>query len=296
MTQYSRIDSNGFGGSRIRLSCFLIIAIPLAIIILTSIRVVQPAEACVVKWYGKVSDQILTPGISTVTPLSTLTCFSLRKQLLETDNSVPTAEGLSVELDVAIVFSLNEKNVRAMFLSVGKDYVNTIISPELASAIRGLTAEHDAKSLYTSARQELQDELHSILDAKLNPYGIDVYDVLLKSVQLPQLLVTAIESKAKAEQEAQQMEFVLAKERSEADRKRIEAQGIADFQNIVSHGISSQLLQWKGIEATEKFANSPNTKIVIVGNNGDSLPVILSATEDNDRISSSVTSTSSENP
>uniref|UniRef100_A0A7S3JZC6 Prohibitin n=1 Tax=Aureoumbra lagunensis TaxID=44058 RepID=A0A7S3JZC6_9STRA len=200
MTQYSRIDSNGFGGSRIRLSCFLIIAIPLAIIILTSIRVVQPAEACVVKWYGKVSDQILTPGISTVTPLSTLTCFSLRKQLLETDNSVPTAEGLSVELDVAIVFSLNEKNVRAMFLSVGKDYVNTIISPELASAIRGLTAEHDAKSLYTSARQELQDELHSILDAKLNPYGIDVYDVLLKSVQLPQLLVTAIESKAKAEQ------------------------------------------------------------------------------------------------
>mmetsp|Transcript_19084 Transcript_19084/g.24749 ORF Transcript_19084/g.24749 Transcript_19084/m.24749 type:complete len:93 (+) Transcript_19084:684-962(+) len=92
------------------------------------------------------------------------------------------------------------------------------------------------------------------------------------------------------------MEFVLAKERSEADRKRIEAQGIADFQNIVSHGISSQLLQWKGIEATEKFANSPNTKIVIVGNNGDSLPVILSATEDNDRISSSVTSTSSENP
>jgi len=198
------------------------------------------------------------------------------------DRTVSCA-GLSVDLDVAIVFALRADRVREMYLKVGPDYVTIIIAPELASAVRGLTAEHDANALYTSARHELQDSLQAALTEKFDePYGIVLYDVLLKSIKLPELVLTAIESKAKADQEAQQMEFVLNKERAEANRKRIEAQGIADFQNIVSQGISAQLLQWKGIEATGKFATSPNTKIVLVGNSGDSLPVILSATPRDD--------------
>ena len=280
-TEYSRIATNENERAARRgavcFCCSLALVVPGLIVLFTSIRVVRPAQACVVRTFGHVSKDVLTPGIKTVTPFSTLACFSLRKQLLETFNTVPTNEGLSVDLDVAIVFALQADNVRSMYLDVGPDYVNVIISPELASAIRGLTAEHDANALYTSARHELQDQLFAALKDKFDPYGIVLYDVLLKSIQLPQLLITAIESKAKAQQEAQQMEFVLAKEKAEANRKRIEAQGIADFQNIVSQGISTQLLQWKGIEATEKFADSPNTKIVLIGNSGDSLPVILSA-------------------
>ena len=243
----------------------------------TSFRVVAPANACVLKIFGHVHSDVLGQGVNVVLPFSTLSCFSLRKQLLETNNSVPTNEGLSVDLDVAIVFALKVSHVRTMYLDVGPDYVNTIISPELSSAIRGLTAAHDANALYTSARHVLQDELRAALTEKFDPFGLILHDVLLKSVTLPPLLLAAIEKKAKADQEAQQMEFVLVKERAEADRKRIEAQGIADFQNIVSQGISAQLLQWKGIEATEKFATSPNTKLVLVGNTGDSLPVLLSA-------------------
>merc|ERR1712167_367167 len=122
---------------------------------------------------------------------------------------------------------------------------------------------------YTSGRDELQRELKAELAEALKTRGIIVEDFLLKAIKLPDQLVRAIE------QEAQRMEFVLQKEQQEAERKKIEAQGIADFQKIVSDGISPNLLKWKGIEATEKLAKSPNSKIVIMGNSKDSLPVIL---------------------
>merc|ERR1719399_688801 len=115
--------------------------------------------------------------------------------------------------------------------------------------------------------------------ASLQPRGIIVEDVLLKAVRLPELLTHAIERKAQAEQDSARMEFVLAKERQEAERKSVEARGIASFQRIVSEGISPALLQWKGIEATEKLASSSNSKMVIMGNGKDSLPVLLGAGE-----------------
>jgi len=154
-----------------------------------------------------------------------------------------------------------------------------LIKPEAASAIRGLTSESDAKALYTSGRNAIQDAVKDELRGKLSRQGIIIDDVLLKDIVLPDELTKSIELKAQAEQDAARMEFVLTKERLEAQRKAIEAQGVADFQRIVSVGISAELLQWKGIEATEKFANSPNTKIVFVGNSQDGLPVILSADE-----------------
>ena len=119
----------------------------------------------------------------------------------------------------------------------------------------------------------------SELQSKLEPRGIVLEDVLLKGIKLPSLLTDAIESKAQAEQESARMEFVLTKETQEANRKQIEAQGIASFQKIVSEGISDQLLSWKGIEATERLAESPNSKIIMVGNTKDSLPVLLSSSD-----------------
>merc|ERR1712094_100490 len=146
--------------------------------------------------------------------------------------------------------------------------------PEVRSIVRGLTSKSEAKALYTSGRDELQRELKAELADALKTRGIIVEDFLLKAIKLPDQLVRAIELKAQAEQEAQRMEFVLQKEQQEAERKKIEAQGIADFQKIVSDGISPNP-KWKGIEATEKLAKSPNSKIVIMGNSKDSLPVIL---------------------
>ncbi len=140
-----------------------------------------------------------------------------------------------------------------------------------------MTSESEAKALYTSGRTTIQDSLKDELRQKLQPRGIIIEDVLLKDVTLPTQLAKAIELKAQAEQDAIRMEFVLQKERQEAERKAIEAKGISDFQRIVSEGISPELLQWKGVEATEQFATSENSKIIIIGNDKGGLPVILSA-------------------
>ena len=120
-------------------------------------------------------------------------------------------------------------------------------------------------------QQQIEDELK----AQLGPRGVIVENVLLRDVQLPAMLKTSIEAKQQAEQDALRMNFILQKEKQEAERKRIEAQGIADFQKIVAQGISAQLLEWKGIEATEKLATSPNSKVVVVGNSKNGLPLVL---------------------
>jgi regulator of protease activity HflC (stomatin/prohibitin superfamily) len=135
--------------------------------------------------------------------------------------------------------------------------------------------ESDAKALYSSGRHEIQDKVREELDQTLRKMGIIIESVMLKDLELPESLSKAIEQKAKAEQESVMMEFVLTKEKQEAERKAIEARGIADFQKIVSEGISDQTLRWKGIEATEKLVSSPNAKIIIMGNGKGDLPVIL---------------------
>lgn len=141
--------------------------------------------------------------------------------------------------------------------------------------IRDTTAGHSANTLYSSSRKQVEDEIMQGLKASLEPRGIVIENVLLRDIQLPHALRASIETKQQAEQESLAMGFRLQKERQEADRKRIEAQGIHDFQQIVAQGISEQLLQWKGIEATENLAKSPNTKIVVVGNAKNGLPLIL---------------------
>jgi len=140
---------------------------------------------------------------------------------------------------------------------------------------RGVTAQYEARALYTSEREQLAHAVASELRKLVEPRGIAVESTPLRKMTLPARLAAAIEEKLGAEQESQRMQFVLAREKQEADRRRIEAQGIADFQHIVSQGINEQLLKWKGIEATQKLAESQNTKVVIVGSGKDGLPVIL---------------------
>lgn len=255
------------------------IAISLAILlaaILTQVVIIPPSAVGVVSNLGKVKEKTLTPGIHFKSIFSSVYLFSSKTQLLDPDfQSVPTREGLTVKLDTAILYHIDEDGARNIFLQLGPAYEELNVKPALFSAVRGLTSEYEAKALYTSGRNEIQRKLREELTATLGQRGIVVEDVLLKAVQLPDQLVNAIETKMKREQESEQMEFVLLKERQESERKRIEATGIADFQNIVSKGITPGLLKWKGIEATERLCKSQNSKIVVVGTGSNSLPVIL---------------------
>ncbi|HXF12091.1 MAG TPA: SPFH domain-containing protein, partial [Terriglobales bacterium] len=145
----------------------------------------------------------------------------------------------------------------------------------LRAAIREATASHTANALYTGEREMVAKQIFDQLTVELNQRGIAVENVLLRDIQLPATLKASIEAKQQAEQEALAMNFRLQKETQEAQRKRIEAQGVRDFQQIVAQGISPQLLQWKGIEATELLAKSSNTKVVVIGNSKNGLPLIL---------------------
>jgi prohibitin 1 len=241
--------------------------------------VVPPGEVAVVVTLGHGVSRL--PGFHLRYPfISELKFFSAKIQKSEAKNIVPTKEGLAVTLDTVILFRINPKKVLNVFQTVGVDYVEKLIEPEAASAVRGLTSESEAKALYSSGRSMIQDTVKAALEMKLIPRGIIIEEVLLKDIHLPDELNKSIESKVQAEQEAARMYFVLQKEEQEAQRKTIEAKGIAAFQRIVSEGISPQLLAWKGIEATREFATSPNTKVVIVGNGANDLPVILSASDD----------------
>jgi len=256
------------------------IAVVVFMYMATSIRTVPPAHVALCVTLGAVAEKPLLSGVHMLNPFATTIAMNLKTQLVYSEMNVPTKEGMSVELDVALLFHVQPDKVRHLYLNLGEDYETILIVPELQSAVRGFTSEVSAKALYTSGRLEIRNKLMDELKEKLAPRGIVLEDVLLKGIKLPKQLTDAIELKAQAEQESARMEFVLSKERQEADRKKVEAGGISAFQKIVSEGISQQLLQWKGIEATEKLADSKNSKIVVMGNTKSSLPVLLSSMDE----------------
>jgi len=182
---------------------------------------------------------------------------------------------LSVQLEISLLYSLDPENASKIYKTVGEDYANIILIPQFRSVVRGVTSKYDAKALYTASREQLSLEIKNELEKLVGPRGITIEFAPMRQIILPQGLTAAIEEKLKSEQESQRMQFVLRREEQEADRKRIEAKGIADFQAIVSRGINDQLLQWKGIEATEKLAASTNSKIVVIGAGKSGLPLIL---------------------
>jgi len=202
--------------------------------------------------------------------------MSVRTQEIKEVAEVPSKEGLIMNLEVSLLFRLDATRAPDVYKTIGPNYPEIVVEPQFRSAIREITASYEAKALYSAERERIAQEIFQLFRKLTADRGVVGEQVLLRKIGLPPVVANAIQEKLRREQEAEQMKFVLQKEQQEAERKRIEAQGIADFQRIVSQGISQQLLEWKGIEATEKLAASPNAKIVIIGNPKTGLPVILS--------------------
>lgn len=238
-------------------------------------RTIDTGHVGVTTLFGKLTGEQLSEGLHLVNPLKRVAELSIRTQEIKEHADVPSSEGLIIGLETSLLYRLEPGRAAEVYQKIGPRYVEVVVIPNLRSVMRAVTAAHTANALYSEGRelvaQQMLDQLKKILD----PRGVTVENVLLRDIRLPDTLRTAIEAKQQAEQQAQQMQFVLARERQEAERKRIEAQGVSDFQRIVSTGISEQLLEWKGIEATEKLVNSPNSKIVVIGNPKNGLPLIL---------------------
>ena len=247
----------------------------LLILLFASTTSVPTGHVGVLTLFGRVTGDVLGEGIHLINPLKSVQKLSIQTQAVKESANTPSNEGLILALDTSLLFHLDRSKAAQVYQTVGENYAEKIVEPTLRAAIRSATSAHTANALYTNARELVQQQIQEELTIQLAARGVIVEAVLLRDVQLPPMLKGSIEAKQQAEQDALRMSFILQKEKQEAERKRIEAQGIADFQKIVAQGISPQLLEWKGIEATEKLAMSTNAKVVIIGNTKNGLPMVL---------------------
>jgi regulator of protease activity HflC (stomatin/prohibitin superfamily) len=203
--------------------------------------------------------------------------MSVKTEEEKEEMTVPSKEGLSISLEVSILHRLSPDKASTIYRTVGLNYRSVIISSQFRSVCRGVTVNYEAKSLYTSGREEISQKIHDELKGMLSQNGIILDKVLLRAIRLPQTVSNAIEVKLKAEQEAEQMKFVLDKETKEAERKIIEAGGIAKAQEIINKTLTSAYLQHEAITAQEKMAASTNhtTVYIPVGTNGIPLVKLL---------------------
>lgn len=258
-------------------SNFALIGFVVAIVIaLVQCWTVIPAgHTGVIDFLGNVSDNTLKPGVSLVNPMAKVEKMSIKTQELKEMMSVPSKEGLSVDLEISLLFKLNSEMANDIYKTVGPNYAEIILLPQFRSVVRGVTARYEAKALYTASREQLAGEIIDELEKLVGPRGITIQQAPLRQIKLPARLTQSIEEKLQAEQESQRMAFILQKEEQEAERKLIEAKGISDYNNVVNASLTDRILKQKGIDATLKLAASSNSKVVVIGSGKDGLPLIL---------------------
>ena len=269
------IDTGSYGGNLLRLVGLSIAAFLIVIVLFNCITRVGTGHVGVLTLFGRVTGETLGEGIHFINPLKTNNEMSIQTQTIKESANVPSSEGLMMALDTSLIYHLNPDRAADVFQHIGADYEDKVVENQLRSAIREATASHTANALYTGEREMVAKQIQEKISEDLAKRGITVEAILLRDIQLPATLKASIESKQQAEQEALAMNFRLQKETQEAQRKRIEAAGVRDFQQIVAQGITPSLLEWKGIEATETLAKSSNTKVVVIGNSKNGLPLIL---------------------
>ncbi|MFP5079750.1 prohibitin family protein [Pedobacter sp. JCM 36344] len=255
---------------------------------LSMFKVIDAGQVGVKTLYGKVDNEVLYSGLNVINPLVEVTTFDVKTQnytmsaIHDEGNKVGddairilTSDGLEVTIDLSVLFSVKPKDAPRILKEIGDDYLDKIVRPIARTAIRDNAVSYEAVALYSTKRQEFQNKIFAAIDLSFAKRGLKLEQLLVRNVTLPESVRKAIESKINAEQDAQKMQFVLQKERQLAERKRIEAQGIADYQRILSTGLSDKQLQYESILAQKDIALSQNTKIIIMGNS--KTPVILSS-------------------
>ena len=240
---------------------------------LQSCATIKQGEVGVKRKLGKYSDKGYTEGLKVYNPLfSRIIKISTQTENLEVGINIPSKEGLNIMSEVSILYNINPKDAPELLRNIGTDYEENVILPVFRSAVADVSANYFAKDMHTGERSNIEESIKQRMMTYLDDKGIMIEAVLLKSIQLPRSLAMAIEEKLEAEQQAERMQFVLTQAEREAEQKRIEAQGVRDAQIIISEGLDQRVLQFKSLEAFEKLANSPNTKVII--SDGD-MPIIM---------------------
>lgn len=255
-------------------------------LLMSTIVQIGTGKVGVQSMFGKVSDDVLGSGLHIVNPLYKITEMDIKTQNYtmsaihdEGDRAgddaikVLTADGLEVVIDLTVLFSVNPKMAPTLVRNVGESYKDIVVRPITRTKIRDNAVYYEAVSLYSTKRDEFQNRIYKSIEADFVKRGLNLDQLLIRNITLPERVKKTIEEKIQAEQEAQKMQFVLQKEKQEAERKRVEAQGISDYQNIINQSLTDRQLQYEQIKAYKEMATSDNAKIIIMGKG--STPVIL---------------------
>jgi regulator of protease activity HflC (stomatin/prohibitin superfamily) len=238
--------------------------------------------------FGQVQPRVLQPGLSVVNPLVDITRFDTRTQNYTMSAQhgegtqagddairVLSADGLEVVIDLTVLYHVVPAQAPRILATIGEDYQDKIVRAISRTRIRDNAVYYDAVALYSTRREEFQTRILNSIEKDFRTSGLQLDQLLIRNIQLPQSVKASIESKISAEQDAQKMQFVLQKEKQEAERKRVEAQGIADYQRIVNTELSDKLLQYETIKANQAIATSPNAKVIIMGQGRGAVPQLL---------------------
>jgi len=224
---------------------------------------------------GLVKDKVYDQGFHVVAPWNTMYIYDTRINEGFEKMDVLSKNGLNIEVELSYRFRPTADRIGYLHNNVGKGYVDRIINPEIRSATREVIGQYLPEELYSTKREAIQIEIFEKTRKAIEAKDLELDAILIRSVQLPEKLKTAIEMKLEEEQQSFQYEFKLEKERKEAERKIIEANAKAEANRILNASLSDKILRDKGIEATLELAQSPNSKVVVVGGSGDGLPLIL---------------------
>ncbi len=231
---------------------------------LASCVVIREGEVGVKRRFGKFDNKSYTQGLKIFNPFTTtIVKVPTQTNNMEVELNLPSKEGLNIQAEVSILYNVVGKEAPNVLRNIGLDYERNIILPVFRSAVADVSARFYAKDMHTGERGSIETAIQNQMTKLLEGRGIEIEAVLLKSIMLPRNLARAIEEVLEAEQQAQRMQFVLQQEKQEADRKRIQAEGIRDAQTIIAQGLDARILQFKSIEAFMELAKSPNTKIII---------------------------------
>lgn len=252
-----------------------------------SVRTIDAGKVGVQKLFGKVLDEVKYEGIHVINPLVELVIIDIRTQNYSMvakgedtnvgNDAIPvlTKDGLQVIIDLTVLYRVTATDAPNIIRTIGVDFEAKIIRPIIRSEIRDNAANYDAIELYAEFREQFENNLRDAIKTDLLSRGFELEQLLIRKINLPESVKQSIERKITADQEAQRMQYVLAKEKQEAERRRVEAQGIADAQKIINSGLSDKLLKFEYIKVQKELVNSPNAKIILLGDSKNSPPFII---------------------
>ena len=256
-----------------------IVALLLVIVFWNRITVTIPAGngGVLYRLFGGGIDTTKTyeEGFHFIAPWNSMQIYETRQMVADEEMSALSSNGLEIKIEFSTWYQPKWDELGKLHATIGTQYLTRAVIPAMRSAARSVVGRYTPEQIYSTKRDAIQEEIFEETKKLLESKHIQLNQVLIRSVTLPPTIKSAIESKLKQEQEALEYEFKLEKAAQEAERQRVEAEGKAKANNIVSVSINDKILREKGIEATLKLAESPNAKIVVIGNSNDGMPLIL---------------------